>query len=170
MATVHHYRLHYTIIQCLRLYIWPRQCCVLDDRCVAIAASEEVSADPHGLPSAPRHSRSSWMVAARLSSHEMSCRSSSSLPFFGQVNVDKPPRHTGSVQLCARSSTAATTLPWSAVLEALTELWNNVNKLKVESSVSSPTHTEVNSGAGTSTGEHQTRFLAYISGFLDSTS
>lgn len=71
--------------------MWPWQCCVLDDRCVAMAASEEVSGDPHGSP-APRHSRSSWMVAAWLSSHEMSCRSSSSLPFAGQVSVDMPPR------------------------------------------------------------------------------
>lgn len=155
-------------------YIWPWQHCVFvfAVRFTVMSASEAVSADPRGSPSAPRLSRSSRTVAAGISLHETSYRSSSSSPFAGRASVNKPPRRSGSGRphARARAPSADPTPPWNAVLDALAELRRDVDQLKGVRSASSPTCTVVNAGAGTSSEHRQARSPASFSGFHDSCS
>ncbi|MPC33112.1 hypothetical protein E2C01_026454 [Portunus trituberculatus] len=135
-----------------------------------MSAAECVSADPRGLPAAPRCSRSSRKGPAGPSDNSLSRRSSSSSPFAGRMNDDRPRRRSGGGRSQAGPASSASDAPWNAVMEALAELWEDVNKLKAGRSVSSPAHTVVYDGAGTSTGEQRPRSLAYFSGFHDSAS
>lgn len=135
-----------------------------------MSATECGAAAPRGSPAASSRSRSSRKESVGPRDYDLSRRSSSSSPFSGRTVGPRSNRRSGGVRSRARQASSASDGPWTAVMLALAELREDVNKLKTERSVSSPAPAVVNEGAGTSTGERRPRSPVYFEGFQDSAS
>lgn len=135
-----------------------------------MSALESDAGDPRRSTAGPRRSRSSRRGSAGASDHNLSRRSSSSSPSPGRPKVNRRQRRADGRRSQTRQTSSASEGPWNAVIEALAELRQEVNKLKAERSVVSPAPAVVNEGTGTSTGDQRPHSPACFSGFQDSAS